>query len=100
MSPNKGETYQGWLDRARMYEQGLALQRIAKGEDPIIVMEDMSRRLVEKALHPVFKAIRENAAEPFDVAKSRKDYEEKYLKNRSPVADHVDGNLFDNSEKK
>jgi hypothetical protein len=55
---------------------------------------------MEKALHPIFKTIRDNAKLNFDAEENRRSYEEKYLKNRTPVADHVDGNLFDNSEKK
>lgn len=100
MKPREDESYESWLDRARMYEQGVALQKIAQGEDPDSVMEEMSRRLTEKALHPLFRAIRESSAVKFDAEKSRRDYEEKYLKNRSPVADQVEGNLFDKDQEK
>jgi glutamyl-tRNA reductase len=100
MKPKEGEKYAAWLDRAKMYEQGIAMQRIAKGEDSVKVMEEMSRRLMEKALHPIFKAIRESSIQPYDVEKSRQEYEEKYLKNNKPVADHVDGYLFDNTDKR
>ena len=100
MKPREGEDYAAWLDRAKMYEQGIAMQRIAKGEDSIKVMEEMSRRLIEKALHPIFKAIKESSTQPFDAEKSRQEYEEKYLKNSKLVADHVDGNLFDNTDKR
>ena len=100
MRPREGESYEAWIERARIYEQGAAMQRIAKGDDPEQVLEDLSRRLMDKMLHPVLRAIRESHTAPFDAEKSRKDYEEKYLKNNFPVADHVDGNLFDNSDKK
>ena len=100
MKPKEGEDYAAWLDRAKMYEQGIAMQRIAKGEDSVKVMEEMSRRLMEKALHPIFKTIRESSIQPYDVGKNRQEYEEKYLKNNKPVADHVDGALFDNTDKR
>ena len=100
MRPREGETYEAWIERARMYEQGTAMQRIAKGDNPEQVLEDLSRRLMDKMLHPVLRAIRDTPGTPFDAEKSRKDYEEKYLKHSKPVADHVDGNLFDNSDKK
>jgi glutamyl-tRNA reductase len=95
MKPRDGEKYEEWLERARMYEHGVALQKIAQGNDPEEVMKEMSRRLMEKALHPIFKAIRESAGSDYDPEKSRKEYEEKYLKDHKPVADHVEGNLFD-----
>ncbi len=95
MKPKDGESYEDWLERARMYEHGIALQKIAQGQDPEQVMQEMSRRFIDKALHPVFKAIRESSSSNFDVEKNRKDYEERYLKNYGRVADHVDGNLFD-----
>jgi hypothetical protein len=100
MKPKEDESYESWLARASMYEHGLAMQRIAEGEDPIIVMEKMSRRFIEKALHPIFKDIRERSKQTFDAEKSKQEYQEQYLKYRQhPIADHVDGNLFDNSDK-
>lgn len=100
MRPKEGESYESWLERARMYEHGVALQKIAQGEDPEKVLEEMSRRLVEKSLHPIYRAIQDSVISDFDPEESRKAYEEKYLKNRKPVADHVDGNLFDKTDEK
>lgn len=97
MKPREGESYESWLERARMYEHGIAMQRIAKGEDPLKVMEDMGRRFVEKALHPIFKSIKDSAIKPFDAEKSRREYEEK-MKMIGPAADQVEGNLFDKPE--
>jgi len=98
MKPKDGESYQDWIERARMYEHGVALQRIAQGQDPIKVMEDMSRRLMDKMLHPLYKAVSQSALTEFDAEQNRRNYEEHYLKNRKPVADHVDGNLFDKND--
>ena len=100
MRPREGESYEAWIERARMYEQGAAMQRIAKGDDPEKVLEDLSRRLMDKMLHPVLKSIRDTPGTPYDAEENRRSYEEKYLKNNFPVADHVDGNLFDNFDKK
>lgn len=99
MRPSEGETYKSWLDRARMYEQGLAMQRIAQGESPEKVLEDLSRRLTEKMLHPVYKFLLEGSEMTFNAEESRKTYEE-IMKYHKPVADQVDGNLFDKDEKK
>jgi glutamyl-tRNA reductase len=81
-----------------MYEKGVALQRIAEGEPLEKVMEDMSRRITQKLLHSVIKAVKDSSADSYSNEESKKQYEEAYLKNRVPVADHVDGNLFDNSK--
>ena len=49
------ESYESWCQRVRLYEHGLALQRLAKGEAIEIIMQDMARRIEEKLLHPLFK---------------------------------------------
>lgn len=94
MRPDEGESYESWLERARMYEHGIAMQRIANGEDSIKVMEEMGKRFIDKALHPIFKAIKESSIKPYDAEKSRREYEEN-MKYRGPVADHIDDDLFD-----
>jgi hypothetical protein len=55
MRRNPDESYESWCQRVRMYEHGLALQRLAKGEAIEIIMQDMARRIEEKLLHPLFK---------------------------------------------
>jgi hypothetical protein len=50
---------------------------------------------VQKLLHPLYDEIRKSSNTTYDAEASRKDYYEKYLKNRDPVADHVEGQLFD-----
>lgn len=100
MTPNPDESFESWAERARMYEQGFAMQRIAKGEDVETVMQDMTRRLTDKLMHPIYRAIKDSVITEFDAEKSRREYEEKYLKFRKPIADHVDGVLFDNSSEK
>jgi hypothetical protein len=34
------ESYEDWLDRIDLFERGVALQRLAKGENMDIVLED------------------------------------------------------------
>lgn len=97
MRPHQGESYESWVERAKMFEHGAALQRIAQGEDPEKVMEDMSKRLMQKMLNPLYAVIREQGVTEYNPEKAKQEYYEKYLKNSSPVADHVAGNL-DNIE--
>ena len=80
---------ESWASRVEMFEKGRALQRIAKGDDTATVMEDMSRRIAEKLLHPILNAIRESVPNDFDVEKNRREYEES-MKNVEKAADHVD----------
>lgn len=98
MRINDGESYESWASRVSMYEKGLALQRIAEGEPLEKVMEDMSRRITQKLLHSVVKAVKDSSASSYDAEESKKRYQEVYLNSHKPVADHMDGNLFDNRE--
>lgn len=100
MKPKEGESFESWAARARMYEQGVAMQKIAQGEDPEKVLEELSRRLLDKLLHPIYKEIRESCITAYDSDVAKREYEEKYLKNYTPVADHVAEDFFDNSDEK
>ena len=55
MRRNPDESYESWCQRVRLYEHGLALQRLAKGEAIEVIMQDMARRIEEKLLHPLLK---------------------------------------------
>ena len=92
-----GETYEEWAKRCQMYEHGYALQRIAEGEDVDTVLESMSKRLMDKLLHPVFKSIQTSHLTK-DVEASRKSYEENYIKRVGPRADHILDDLVQTSE--
>jgi glutamyl-tRNA reductase len=89
MKIRPGETMESWASRVEMFEKGRAMQRIANGDDPATVMEDMSRRITDKLLHPILNAIRESVPNDFDVEKNRREYEE-IMKNVEKAADHVD----------
>ena len=51
----ENEPYEIWVARVEQHEKELALQRIAQGEDIEIVMTEMSKRMVQKLLHPILK---------------------------------------------
>ena len=82
---------ESWASRVEMFEKGRALQRIAQGDDPATVMEDMSRRIADKLLHPILSAIHNSVATDFDVEKNRREYDE-VMKHVGKAADHVDTN--------
>ena len=98
MRKREDESYEAWCKRVEMYEHGWAMQRVAEGDPIEQVLEEMSRRLTQKLLHPIYDEIRKSSTAPYDAEAGRKEYEEKYLKDRAPVADHVEGQIFDKSE--
>ena len=51
--------YGVWVETARLYELSVARQRVAKGEDVDVVMNDMSRKLTNKMTFPLVKIINE-----------------------------------------
>lgn len=87
-----GESYEDWATRARLYEYGVALKSIAEGNDPDVVLEQLSKRLVSKLMHPLIKELQVINKEQIikSVEKSRLRYEEEYLKRVLPKSDHVD----------
>jgi glutamyl-tRNA reductase len=99
MKYREGESFDDWANRVSMFEKGHALQRIANGEPIEQVLEDMSRRITSKLLHPIHKTITESVPKttPEQLAESKQRYEE-MMKSVGQAADHVDGHLFDKPE--
>ena len=89
MRKSANESYEDWLCRIDHFERGGALQRLARGEDIDIVLEDFSKRITNKIKYALFKVIKNSMIDNFDVEKDRKDYKNNFLKNREFVADHV-----------
>ena len=89
MRKNKNESIEVWASRVEMFEKGRAMQRIAKGDDPIEVVEDMSRRIIDKMLYPILKSFDQPKMSNAAVDESRKKYE-KIMKNVGKAADHID----------
>ena len=96
MKYKEGESFEAWSNRVSMFEKGHALQRIANGDPIEQVLEDMSRRINHKLLHPILKVI-QAPTQNIDMETSRKRYEE-IMKSVGYAADHVDGQLFDKPE--
>jgi len=68
------------------------MMQIALGKDPEQVLEQMSRRIMDKLLHPIFKAIREKPVD-YDVEACKESYKRNYLdKNPHGVPDHIESN--------
>lgn len=90
MRPLPEESYDDWCNRVQMFEHGNAMMEIAQGKDIAVVMEEMSRRIMQKIMHPAFQKIRESSTSTYDVEKCRESYEKNYLdKNSHGIADHI-----------
>lgn len=98
MRQREGESYEDWAKRVQMYEHGWAMQRIAEGDPIDDILEAMSHRITQKLLHPLYKELSQATTSTYDLEASKRSYQEKYLNNRSPVADHVEGQIFDKNE--
>ena len=83
------ESKEDWAKRVQQYEYGRALQRIAQGDPIEQVLEDMSKRITQKLLHPVIQDIKDGNKTEFDAEENRRRYKETYLDKTSPVADQV-----------
>jgi len=92
MKPNPNESYKSWADRVCMFEHGAALQSIAQGEDIDVVMERMSRKIMSKLLHPVYKSISSKKTD-YDQTKARQEYQDRYIDRVPRAADHIDDEI-------
>jgi hypothetical protein len=90
----KDETYESWADRARIFEHNIAIKRIAKGDDIHIVLDQMSNKLMQKLLNPIYSALKTSNS-TYDNIVSRAEYKRIYLDKNKPNADQVDGEIFD-----
>ena len=66
MRKGENESYEDWLERIKLYEKGFALQRLAKGEDTELVLEDFSKRLTNKIKHALFEIIKCKISNNYD----------------------------------
>jgi glutamyl-tRNA reductase len=89
MRPEPGETFDSWSKRVAMFEKGRAMQEIAVGRDVEKVMEEMSKRIVDKLMHPVYKFIRDATPTTFDLEASKARYNE-IMGKKGLTADHVE----------
>jgi glutamyl-tRNA reductase len=84
-----GESYDSWASRVEKFELEQARKRIAKGDNPELVLEAMSKSMTQKLMHPILQVIRDSAGGDFDPEANRKSYNES-IKGRGVVADHVE----------
>ena len=66
-----------------------ALKKIKRGIDIEQVLEEFSKNMTAKLLHPVIKAIQSAAIMPYNNDQDIQRYKELYLDKSSKVADHI-----------
>jgi len=83
--------YEEWVEQARQYELNRAHRLLKAGRPPAEVLEEMSYRLQQKMLDPLYEMIEQNHRITYDSTVSKAEYEEYFkLKNIGPKADHVE----------
>lgn len=89
MRIQENETYEEWANRVQQYECEQALAQIRKGKDSEVVLERMSKNIVNKMLHPILTELNVQKVDLEQQAKSKQHYEEYYLKKVPRASDHV-----------
>ena len=80
------ESFEEWSEKVIKFEMERAMRLIAKGKDKEKVLEEYSKRMTEKLLHPLYPALFKPVG--YDSEKSRREYMET-MKKRGTIADHV-----------
>ena len=92
MKINEGESYESWAERVRMFEHGHAMMQIAQGKDVEKTLEEMARRIMDKLMHPIFRAITSTQS-MYDMEAGKQEYKEKYLEKVPRASDHIDDTI-------
>lgn len=80
------ESFEEWSEKVRKFEMERAMRLISMGKDKEEVLEEYSKRITEKLLHPLYPALFKPVG--YNAEESKKKYEET-IKKRGDVADHV-----------
>jgi glutamyl-tRNA reductase len=84
------ESFESWATRVKEFEIDRARKRITKGEDVNLVLEEMSKAVTKKLLHPIINAIQDSTnTATYDNAASKKAYTDNYINKVGSKADHV-----------
>ena len=94
MRRDENDTYDIWVEKARLYELKLAQQKIENGADIEEVLNSMSRNLCSKYIHPLIEELKVSVSSNYDPVTSRNNYINNYLKKTKLVADHMNDAEF------
>jgi len=72
-------SYHEWVTLAQEHECEHAKTRIRNGENVQLVLEDMSMRLMNKLLNPMYKIIKDSVVVQRDYEELKQKYKENYL---------------------
>lgn len=86
---NPDESFEDWVARVREFELAAALKDLAHHENAQDILEQMSRKIINKIMHPIKLAWLENEVHEYNRDGSRFDYDEYYIKRFAPKADHI-----------
>ena len=84
------ESFESWATRVKEFELDRARRRIANGEDVNLVLEETSRAITNKFLHPIINAIHDSTNNAtYDNTASKQAYIDNYINKVGLKADHV-----------
>ena len=90
ITPNQHETYEQWAERSRQHELELAKNMIRQNKDPGEVLNQMSNRLLDKLLYPLYHFAKEEQESTYNKDVSLAEYKSYFeLKNIKPKPDHI-----------
>ena len=84
------ESFESWANRVKEFEIDRARKRIANSEDVDLVLEEMSKAVTKKLLHPIINAIQDSTNNAiYDNTASKQAYIDNYINKTGLKADHV-----------
>ena len=83
------ESYEHWVKRVEQYEFGRGLMRLANGQDPKQVLEEVGYRMMKKLQHPMIEAVSNLISADYDQEGSLSQYQKNYLDRFDPKPDHI-----------
>lgn len=91
MKKLSSETYDEWCERVLEHEQKIAKKQLGKGVNIHHIMETMSRRIINKLVHPHLKQVHQRNQEIIAKTKPTEEYEsyEQVIAKRGTIADHM-----------
>lgn len=89
MRPIQNELYEDWCQRSRQHELDRAIKLLNKDALVEEILDNMSQRLLNKLMDPLYEIILNEISVGYDTEKSQLEYKNSYLDKVDPVPDHV-----------
>lgn len=85
-------SFDSWIHESQEFELERSKKLLASGKDPQVVAEELSCRLVDKIMHPIYKEWLDYYQDGY-IYQSKVEYEENYIKRFARPGDHMQEDL-------